>query len=76
MGGLKGDKTLSLANFTSTQIQTDKLHANHMHLQNDITLNDNLKLVEEVRKLMQTVKDLELKLKEVEDKVNSFETAE
>jgi len=72
---MKGVKTMSLANATSKRFQSDDIITQRVHLPNGVELVETLnKLLEENKKLTQTVTELQEKLKEVEDKVNSFET--
>jgi len=73
MGGLKGEKTIATANFSSTQIQTEHLNVANVKLTGELTVGE-LKLVAEFTKLLKEHKDLQTKVKELEDKVNSFET--
>lgn len=72
---MKGVKTMSLANATSKRFQSDDIITQRVHLPDGLELTETLKkMLEENKKLKATVGELQLKLKEVEDKVNSFET--
>jgi len=72
---MKGVKTMSLANATSKRFQSDDIITQRVHLPNGQELVETLnQLSEENKKLTATVTELQLKLKELEDKVNSFET--
>lgn len=72
---MKGVKTMSLANATSKRFQSDDIITQRVHLPDGLELVETLKqLLEENKKLTKTVTELQSKLKEVEDKVNSFET--
>lgn len=72
---MKGVKTMSLANATSKRFQSDDIITQRVHLPDGLELVETLKkLLEENKKLTLTITELQAKLKEVEDKVNSFET--
>ena len=72
---MKGVKTMSLANATSKRFQSDDIITQRVHLPDGLELVETLKkLLEENKKLTKIVTELQEKLKEVEDKVNSFET--
>lgn len=72
---MKGVKTMSLANATSKRFQSDDIITQRVHLPGGLELVETLKkMLEENKKLTATVGELQLKLKELEDKVNSFET--
>ena len=74
---MKGVKTMSLANATSKRFQSDDIITQRVHLPNGLELVETLKqMLEENKKLTKTVGELQSKLKQVEDKVNSFETVE
>lgn len=72
---MKGVKTMSLANATSKRFQSDDIITQRVHLPDGLELVETLKkLLEENKKLTLTITELQGKLKEVEDKINSFET--
>ena len=72
---MKGVKTMSLANATSKRFQSDDIITQRVHLPNGQELVETLnQLSEENKKLTATVTELQLRLKELEDKVNSFES--
>ena len=72
---MKGVKTMSLANATSKKFQSDDIIAQRIHLPGGMELVETLnKLLTENKKLSADMVDLQLKVKELEDKVNSFET--
>jgi predicted nucleic acid-binding Zn-ribbon protein len=72
---MKGVKTMSLANATSKRFQSDDIITQRVHLPDGLELVETLKqMLAENKKLTATVSELQLKLKELEDKVNSFET--
>ena len=72
---MKGVKTMSLANATSKRFQSDDIITQRVHLPEGRELVQTLNtLLEENKKLVKEVSELKTKLKEVEDKVNSFET--
>ena len=74
---MKGVKTMSLANATSKRFQSDDIITQRVHLPDGLELVETLKqILEENKKLTKTVGELQSKLKQVEDKVNSFETVE
>lgn len=72
---MKGVKTMSLANATSKRFQSDDIITQRVHLPDGLELVATLKqIIEENKKLSTNVNDLQAKVKELEDKVNSFET--
>jgi predicted nuclease with TOPRIM domain len=72
---MKGVKTMSVANATSKRFQSDDIITQRVHLPDGLELVATLKqIIEENKKLSTNVNDLQAKLKELEDKVNSFET--
>ena len=72
---MKGVKTMSLANATSKRFQSDDIITQRVHLPDGLELVATLKqIMEENKKLSTNVNDLQAKVKELEDKVNSFET--
>ena len=72
---MKGVKTMSLANATSKRFQSDDIITQRVHLPDGLELVETLKqMLKENKKLSTDVIDLQAKLKELEDKVNSFET--
>ena len=72
---MKGVKTMSLANATSKRFQSDDIITQRVHLPEGLELVETLKqLLKENKKLTTDVVSLQAKLKELEDKVNSFET--
>lgn len=72
---MKGVKTMSLANATSKRFQSDDIITQRVHLPDGLELVETLKqMLAENKKLTATVSELQLKLKELEDKVNHFET--
>ena len=74
---MKGVKTMSLANATSKRFQSDDIIVKRLHLPDNIELFETLKkMLAENKKLSTDIVDLQAKLKELEDKVNSFETTE
>ena len=74
---MKGVKTMSLANATSKRFQSDDIITQRVHLPDGLELVETLKkLLEENKKLTKIVTELQVKLKELEDKVNLFETVE
>lgn len=73
---MKGVKTMSVANASATRFQSDVIHTLRI-----ITPNGELiGTVDELRKqneeLLKTLSEMTLKLKKLEEKVNSFETEE
>ena len=71
---MKGVKTMSLANATSKRFQSDDIITQRIHLPDGIEVVETIKqLLEQNKKLTQMVSELQSKLKEVDDKVNSFE---
>ena len=74
---MKGVKTMSLANATSKRFQSDDIITQRVHLPGGLELVETLKqMLEENKKLTAKVTELQLKVKEVEDKLNTFETVE
>lgn len=74
---MKGVKTMSLANATSKRFQSDDIITQRVHLPEGLELVETLKqLIEQNKKISTDLQELKKKLKEVEDKVNSFETVE
>ena len=72
---MKGVKTMSVGNATSKRFQSNDIFAERIHLPGNIELTQILqKLFLDNKKLEETIEELKLKLKELEDKVNSFET--
>ncbi len=72
---MKGVKTMSVANATSKRFQSNDILAERIHLPGNIEVTEAIqKLLLDNKKILDTVKELTLKLKELEDKVNSFET--
>ena len=72
---MKGVKTMSLANATSKRFQSDDIITQRVHLPGGLELVETLKqMLEENKKLTAKVTELQLKVKEVEDKLNTFET--
>lgn len=71
---MKGVKTMSLANATSKKFQSDDIVTQRIHLPEGMELVETLKkLLEENKKLSTQVVDLQKNLKELQDKVDSFE---
>lgn len=74
---MKGVKTMSLANATSKRFQSDDIITQRVHLPEGLELVETLKqLIEQNKKISTDLQELKKNLKEVEDKVNSFETVE
>ena len=72
---MKGAKTMSLANATSKRFQSDDIITQRVHLPDGLELVETLRqMIKENKKLSTDVINLQVKLKELEDKVNSFET--
>ena len=72
---MKGVKTMSLANATSKRFQSDDITTQRVHLPNGIELVETLnEMLKEIKKLTTDVTNIQTTLKELEDKVNSFET--
>jgi predicted RNase H-like nuclease (RuvC/YqgF family) len=71
---MKGVKTMSLANATSKKFQSDDIVTQRIHLPEGMELVETLKkLLEENKKLSTQVVDLQKNLKELQDKLDSFE---
>ena len=71
---MKGVKTMSLANGTAKRFQSDDIITQRVHLPDGLELVETLKqMLKENKKLSEDVVNLQAKLKELEDKVNSFE---
>lgn len=74
---MKGVKTMSVANATSKRFQADDIITQRVHLPGGLELCKTLKeLLEDNKKLKEQVSNLTLKLKEVEDKLQSFEVSD
>ena len=72
---MKGVKTMSLTNATSKRFQSDDIITQRVHLPDGLELVETLRqMLKENKKLITDVVDLQTRLKELEDKVNSFET--
>lgn len=72
---MKGVKTMSVANATSKRFQSNDILAERIHLPGNIEVTETInKLLLDNKQLLNTVKELSLKLKELEDKINLFET--
>lgn len=72
---MKGVKTMSLANATSKRFQSDDIITQRVHLPDGVELVETLNmLIKENKKLTSELSELQLALKELQDKVNSFET--
>lgn len=72
---MKGVKTASHASSSSKRFQSDEIHAGSIITNTGMDLIETVnKLVAENKKLKETLESTTAKLKEVEDKVNSFET--
>ena len=72
---MKGVKTMSLANATSKRFQSDDIIARRIHLPDGVEVHKTLEeMLKEIKKLSTDMITLQTKLKELEDKVNSFET--
>jgi hypothetical protein len=63
---MKGVQTMSVANGTAKRFQASTIYADQINI-------SGVELGEVVLKLMEQIKELNLKVKELEDKVNSFE---
>jgi hypothetical protein len=71
---MKGVKTVSHASSSSKRFQSDEIHAGSIITHSGLNLIETVTtLVSENKKLKETVDNLTSKLKEVDDKVNSFE---
>lgn len=74
---MKGVKTMSLANATSKRFQSDDIIALRIHLPDGIEVFEKFKeLMNENKKLNDNMLELINKVKELEEKINSFETTE
>ena len=72
---MKGVKTMSLANATSKRFQSNDIITQRVHLPNGLELVETLnKIIKDNEKLPAEVVSLQAKLKELEEKVNLFET--
>lgn len=72
---MKGVKTMSVANATAKRFQSDDIITQRVHLPDGLELGETLRqMLKENKKLSTDVIDLQVKLKELEDKVDSFET--
>lgn len=80
---MKGVKSMSIANGSATRFHIEELITQSITGPTKIVLKDGNDLVDTVKKmtlalttLNKTVTELSTKVKELEDKVNSFETEE
>lgn len=74
---MKGVKTVSHASSSSKRFQSDEIHVGSIITHTGMNLIETVnKLVAENKKLKETLESTTAKLKEVEDKINSFETVE
>jgi predicted nuclease with TOPRIM domain len=72
---MKGVKTMSLANATSKRFQSDDIITQRVHLPDGLELVETLNmLIKENKKLTSELSELQTAMKELQDKVNSFET--
>lgn len=74
---MKGVKTFAVTNGTSKRFQSDDILAERIYLPNNIEVTEVLtRMSAEQKKLNDLVTKLTIKMKELEEKVNSFETEE
>jgi hypothetical protein len=72
---MKGVKTMSVANGTAKRFHSDEIIAVKIKLPGDIEVGETLnKLIEDNKKLLESYKELELKIKELNDKYDALET--
>ena len=73
---MKGVKTMSVANASATRFQSDVIHTIRIMTPNGELVGTVAELRKQNEELLKTLSEITLKLKELEDKVNSFETEE
>ena len=74
---MKGVKTVAHASSSSKRFQSDEIHVGTILTHSGMDLISTVNtLVSENKKLKENIDQLTTKLKEIDDKVNSFETEE
>ena len=73
---MKGQKTMSVANASATRFQSDVIHTMRIMTPEGELVGAVVELKKQNEELLKTLSEMTLKLKELQDKVDSFETEE